>query len=96
MKIIENCTTKTLIILENNKVVATLSDGDIRIYLINGGTLDDLAVNAGNKSCCIARSVEAAKSIYEESDRLVVPIVDNSDEIIDISKMYKRFREKIF
>jgi len=76
------------VVNEKNVLVGTLTDGDIRRYLINGGQLNDPVVNAVNKSFSKIekKDSDTLKSLKEFKAKGIklVPVVNSKGEIVDI------------
>ena len=66
---------------------ASLSDGDVRRYLLDGGSLDDSAVKAANARPRFLFSTEREKalSVMAECKITAIPIVDDSKHVIDVA-----------
>ena len=84
MKKIDNNTCGILFLVEDDILVGCITDGDIRRYLLNGGKLEDLAMNAANKTPKCAKTLEEAKSIYHKKDFVMIPIIDDESHILDL------------
>ena len=69
---------------KDGKLEACITDGDIRRFLLKGGKMDDLAVNAANHSPKRARSLEEAHHLYHQKNWVIIPILDESEHIIDL------------
>ena len=69
---------------DNDVVLGSITDGDIRRYLLSGGRMMDESIKAANKNPRCARTVEDAKNIYHNKNYIVVPIVDDNNRIIDL------------
>ena len=67
-----------------NVLVACVTDGDVRRFLLNGGRLDAPAMDAANKNPKAATTLAEAKAIYHKRNYIAIPIVDNNNKIIDI------------
>ena len=92
IKRIEKNELKILFVIENNKVIASLTDGDIRRYLLNGGKIDDAAYKAANHNPKLAHSKEEAIK-FNKNDYVAIPIIDSNDKLIDI--YYKVDKETV-
>lgn len=73
---------------KNLRIIGTLTDGDIRRYLLNGGNLQD-AVSCAIKAdfCSIQAGTTDFVKIcnkYRQSKIRVVPIVDRDGKLVDI------------
>lgn len=98
MKKLDANACNILFILDSGKLFATLTDGDIRRFLLAGNGLDDSVEKAGNRSPKIARDVAQAKKLYHKKNYIAIPIVDEEGILIDIyfgeqgtKKIYKPF-----
>lgn len=65
-------------------IAGCLTDGDIRRFLLAGGSLDDNALEASNKNPRIAKDIFEAKSLYHKKNYVVIPIVDSKGLIVDV------------
>ena len=68
----------------SQKLIACITDGDIRRFLLSGGKLDDPAISAANNNPKIAHSLEEAKCLYHKKNFFIIPIVDSNGIIIDL------------
>lgn len=84
MKTIDNSDPQIVFITENNRLIASLTDGDIRRFLLKGGKLTDLAVKAGNRKPLCARDVSEAASMYHQRNFVAIPILSGDAELLDI------------
>lgn len=90
MKQLDKTATKILFIVEDGKLLAALTDGDIRRYLLAGGKMDGTADEAGNHNPKIAHSREQAYEMLAHNDYLAVPIVSADDTVVDICFKIKK------
>lgn len=81
-----NQTAKKILFIINgeNILLAALTDGDIRRYLLAGGTLDDAVTHAGNHHPITARSREEALRLLSQWNCIAVPVLDAGGHIADI------------
>ncbi len=84
MKILDDSDPKVLFVVEEQHVLASLTDGDIRRFLLKGGAMTDAAVNAGNRSPRIAHGVSEAHELYHKKNFVAIPIVNEKDILVDI------------
>lgn len=84
MKKLDNLEIKTLFVTENGKLVGTITDGDIRRYLLSGGSMDDDAFKAANKNPKSAETAKKAELIMREYKVTAVPIINRNCEVIDV------------
>ncbi len=61
-----------------------ISDGDIRRYLLAGGSMQGMALAAANKFPKVATSEEEAVSLYHKKNYVVIPIVDEERHIVSV------------
>lgn len=97
MKIIDKISPQIVFIVEEKNIIASLTDGDIRRFLLNGGLLTELAVKAGKKAPLCAKTKSEAISLYDQRDYVAIPILNANGELTDIyiggRKYYDRFDE---
>ena len=84
MKVIDKTEAHIVFVVEGKKLVASLTDGDVRRFLLKGGKLTDAAVEAGNKQLLIAKNEIEAKALYHQRNYVAIPIVNLDNEIVDI------------
>lgn len=84
MRIIDRSELRIIFITENNKLVGTLTDGDVRRYLFNGGKIEDPAVNAANHNPRIAHNPGQAAELYDRNSFIAIPIVSADGIITDV------------
>lgn len=77
MKAIERVTPKIVFILKDGKLLASLTDGDIRRFLLKGGKLTDMAIEAGNRKPLTATNDQDAAALYHQRNYVAIPLVDN-------------------
>ncbi len=61
-----------------------ITDGDIRRYLLAGGKMTGLAIDAANQTPKYAKSLEEAKTLYHKRNYIVIPVVDARGNVIDL------------
>lgn len=84
MKAIDNSEPKIVFIMDEKKLVATLTDGDIRRFLLRGGKLTDFAIEAGNINPRCAYGIKEATALYHQKNFVAIPILNKNDELKDI------------
>ena len=98
MKKIDTIKPKILFVHENNKLLGTLTDGDIRRYLLAGGKVSDEVYKACNrKPRKVAHSLEEAVNMLDKHF-IAIPIVDRKKYITDIyvgRKAHSKNRKKL-
>ena len=83
-KIDRNAAGILFFVNETGILIGCITDGDIRRYLLSGGTMAGVAVDAANKFPKVARSSEEAKNLYHKRNFIVIPIVDDNGVIVDL------------
>lgn len=76
-----------LVVDKNNKLLGTLSDGDIRRGLLKNYTLDDLIKNLYFKNPTVALKTESKEKIIQKAIKnqvYQIPIVDENNCLVDI------------
>lgn len=84
MKIIDSNKRKILFVVDEDHLLGALTDGDIRRYLLAGGSIDDNAIKAANCSPKVANNHEDAKKLYHSHNCVAVPIIDSNNRIMEI------------
>ena len=76
------------------KLIACITDGDIRRYLLTGGKMDEGAIRAANLHPCFAKEMDEAKTLFHKKNYIAIPIVDADMKIIDIYSEREVVKEK--
>lgn len=84
MKTIDNSEPQIVFVLEGKRILASLTDGDIRRFLLKGGSLKDLALLASNQHPLTAKNEEEAQKLYHRKNYVAIPILDENDEFVEI------------
>jgi len=64
-------------------LVACITDGDIRRYLLSGGKMTGDAIRAANKNPRFARNMDEARRLYHKRDFVVIPVIDPNGKLVD-------------
>ena len=86
-KIDKNTFTQTVFVLENNKVVGTITDGDIRRGIIKGLSISNPIIEFTNKNFLF---IEEGKNnfdklkIFRKKRLKAIPLLNNKGELIKI------------
>lgn len=83
-KIDGNANGIIFLVERNNHLIACITDGDIRRYLLAGGDMNGAAFDAANKKPRFAYNLTEARKLYDKRNSVVIPIVDYSGTIIDV------------
>lgn len=86
MKQLDLVARKILFVTDNKKLVATLTDGDIRRWILKKGSLTDPIAYLANYSPIFLRieKKERAKKYMKQHSIEALPIVDEKNEIVTI------------
>jgi dTDP-glucose pyrophosphorylase len=77
----------TVVVDETNKLIGTITDGDIRRFLLTGGNLNDLAINAMNSKPIYTfkgASLQDILSLMILNNVLVIPILDKDLKFLEL------------
>lgn len=81
---------KIVFLADDNKLLGSISNGDVLRFILNGGNLNAPAESIAIKNPITASSYEKAASILSKSPNLkAVPVVDENRNIIDICSIGK-------
>ncbi|MCX8059007.1 MAG: sugar phosphate nucleotidyltransferase [Spirochaetes bacterium] len=88
MKILDKTAKKILFVVdENNKLIGSLTDGDIRRYILKTGSLDGEVKDVCNKNTFKVKLGYDKKEIVEEAiskEIKYVPVISDNDTIVEI------------
>ena len=84
MKVIDRVYPKIVFVVESGKLLGSLTDGDIRRFLLKGGKLTDMALDAGNKNPLTAANAQSAAALYHQRNYVAIPIVDALGQLTDV------------
>ena len=89
---------KVLIVVdENNHLLGTITDGDIRRYILNMGKIEGTIENVYNKNPRFIypyESKEKAKQIMLENKIEILPVIDNQRKVVDFIVWTDLFENK--
>ncbi len=83
-KIDENTNGILFLVDDAERLAGCITDGDIRRFLLAGGRMDAPVMPAANKHPKAAHTEEEARSLYHRKNYVVIPILDESERIIDL------------
>lgn len=77
---------RVLFVASDGRLVGSLADGDVRRFLLRGGTLDARVRDAAHTSPRFVFSTERrnAETVLRETDVTALPIVDDDRRIVDV------------
>ncbi len=84
MKKIDSTKPKILFVAQEDRLVGALTDGDIRRYLLAGGSVEDSVEKACNRNPKkVAHSLEEAITMLDRN-YIAIPVLDEEGRIVDI------------
>ena len=87
MVLLNKTPIKTLLVLNKNKLVATLSDGDIRRGIIKGKKIESHISEICNYSFKFVNDINDKSKIqdlFQKFDLPLIPVIDQKNKILDI------------
>lgn len=84
MRQLEQQDHKTLVVMDGDTLFGTLTDGDVRRFLLSGGTLDDIVASVAHTAPHTASTEEQARELLATNEFSVIPIVDNNGKLVRI------------
>lgn len=85
LKQLSNTAKGILFVVDDSKILeGTLTDGDIRRFILDGGDLSESLDKAANHSPKVATDIESARAIYDPRHYHAIPIIDDEGRIIDV------------
>ena len=75
---------KALLVMDGDTLFGTLTDGDVRRFLLSGGTLDDVVASAAHTAPRTATTEEQARELLATGEFSVIPMVDNNGRLVRI------------
>lgn len=86
MRQLDHAPKKILFILENQKLCGTLTDGDVRRFLLSGGKMDASVMDAAHRHPRTASSAEQARTLLVSEGGVLtaVPVIDLDRTLLDI------------
>lgn len=85
MQRIDQNTYGILFLVDNQDImIGCITDGDIRRYLLSGGSMTDLVIEAANNYPKYAKSMNEAKRLYHKKNYIVIPVLNDEGVIVDL------------
>ena len=84
MQRIDKNSSGILFLTVNNRLIACITDGDIRRFLLAGGNMNAPALEASNRHPKVAYSEDDAKKLYHKKNYVVIPIIDEEGCITEL------------
>ncbi|WP_352418292.1 nucleotidyltransferase family protein [Proteiniborus sp.] len=97
IKRLDETAKKILLVVEENKLVGVLTDGDIRRWILKNGSLKEPVniIMAKNPKFIFKKDEKNAKKILKEQSIEAIPVVDEKNEVIDIIFWNDNFNKKL-
>ncbi len=99
LKQLDKTALKNLLVVENEKLVGTLSDGDIRRSLLAGQKLENTIEGTFNISPTVIKSSEfestSAQKLLLEKKLSMIPIVDEENKVMELVTLNEAIEGKI-
>ena len=104
MKRLDSVASKILFVVhdDNDKLLGSLSDGDIRRYILSNGSLEAKVIEACNKKTLSVNTPfneDLLLNKMEELDLIFAPLLDNQghiDDILSYSSMTKKIIKQVY
>lgn len=84
MRQLDNTGRRILFVTDGSRLVASLTDGDVRRHLLSGGNLDDKVAAAANYKLRTAANRDDAIAALKKNKLCAVPIIRNESELVAI------------
>lgn len=86
MRQLDHTSKRILFVMEGQKLLGTLTDGDVRRFLLSGGKMDAPVMDAAHRQPKTAKSAKQARSLLtsEGGHLTAVPVVDADGKLLDI------------
>ena len=86
MQLIDRNTQGILYVVKNDVLIGSLTDGDIRRFIIKSGVLDSPIKMAMNKNptCVFESEIDDAAKIMKSKKIYSIPVIDSEKKIVDI------------
>ena len=72
------------IVDDQEHLVGCLTDGDVRRFLLAGGKMSALALEAANKTPKFAKNENEARALYDKRNYVVIPVLNEEGIVIDL------------
>ena len=83
-QITDNASRILFLVDDASRLKGCITDGDIRRYLLAGGSMSGPAMDAANKTPRIAGTMEEARRLYHQKNYIVIPVVSERGVILDL------------
>ncbi len=83
-KIDKNAYGILFLVDSNDVLIACVTDGDIRRYLLAGGKMSGNILEAANKTPKVARTNDQAHKLYHKKNYVIIPVIDDDNRIVEL------------
>ncbi|MBQ9032168.1 MAG: CBS domain-containing protein [Parasporobacterium sp.] len=85
MQAIDENTNGILFLVDSeNHLKGCITDGDIRRFLLAGGKMESVAMQAANLNPKVAYTIADAKQLFHKKNYIIIPVIDEDGKIIDL------------
>lgn len=97
IKKLDETAKKILIVVEDNKLVGVLTDGDIRRWILKSGSLQESVnvIMAQNPKFIFKKDERSAKKILKEKSIEAIPVLNEEHEVVDIIFWNDNFNKRL-
>lgn len=97
LKRLDETAKKILIVVENNKLVGVITDGDIRRWILKNGDFKESVdiIMAKNPKYIYKEDAKIAKKILKKYSIEAIPVVNENHEVMDIIFWNDNFNKKL-
>lgn len=81
-----NTVKRVLFVVDKGRLVGSLTDGDIRRWILAKGSLDEMVYCVMNKKPHLVKDgqIKEARELIKKYELLAIPVIDDAENIIDI------------
>ena len=99
MKKLDKTGKRTLLVIDGERrFLGTVTDGDVRRYILRGKSLDNGLKEAYNRNPVYIRrrkfTIESARQLLLENSMVFVPVLDSGDKVVDFVTWQQLFSEQ--
>ena len=86
IKVLDNTAKKIVLVLENERLIGVVTDGDVRRWILKNGSLEASVAHIMNIHPIYINENERykAKEIFEDKQIEAIPVIDNERRVVDI------------
>lgn len=85
MQQIDHNSTGILFLVDDKQhLIGCVTDGDVRRFLLAGGKMSSMVLEAANRRPIVAYDIGEAKSLYDKRNYIVIPIISKDGIVVDL------------